>query len=60
MGENETASMKNNDMVQQLENTFRKREEDLEISIKEQGVALQKALANEVGFLHHTSCYLNI
>lgn len=60
VGENETASMKNNDMVQQLENTFRKREEDLEISIKEQGVALQKALANEVGFLHHTSCYLNI
>ena len=34
--------------MEKLEDTFRKREENLESSMKDQGIALQKALANEV------------
>ena len=44
----EESSIKNRNVMEKLEDTFRKREENLESSMKDQGIALQKALANEV------------
>ena len=44
----EESSIKNRNVMEKLEDTFRKREESLESSMKDQGIALQKALANEV------------
>ena len=46
--ETEESSIKNRNIMEKLEDTFRKREENLESSMKDQGIALQKALANEV------------
>ena len=48
LDETAETSIRNKNIVQKLEDTFHKREEDLENSLKNQGIALQKALANEV------------
>jgi hypothetical protein len=46
--ETEESLIRSKNIVQKLEDTFHKREENLENSLKSQGIALQKALANEV------------